>query len=214
MHRNQIRVRLGFSLIEMLVVLSVIVILVSITFPVFATLRERARRTTCTSNLKQIGSALMLYTDDYDGFYPSMALDMYDRRCLAALWRTPEGTLDSLPLLSDTLYPYVRTRKLFVCPSTISIRDNDLDGGACLVGTDEIRTWPITYIQRTELSISTVNIVSVSNPAAIDVLHCHGTFHGSRGPANRAMNVLFLDQHVQLIPREEFVRISNTSWQY
>jgi prepilin-type N-terminal cleavage/methylation domain-containing protein len=56
----------GFSLIELLVVIAVIAVLAAILFPVFAQVRERARATVCLSNLKQIGTATLMYAQDYD----------------------------------------------------------------------------------------------------------------------------------------------------
>lgn len=62
--------RTGFTLIELLVVIAIIAILAAILFPVFARARENARRTSCQSNLKQIGLGLMQYSQDYDEKYP------------------------------------------------------------------------------------------------------------------------------------------------
>jgi prepilin-type N-terminal cleavage/methylation domain-containing protein/prepilin-type processing-associated H-X9-DG protein len=62
----------GFTLIELLVVIAIIVILASILFPVFAQARANARRTTCVSNMRQLGIASMMYVQDYDErFYPN-----------------------------------------------------------------------------------------------------------------------------------------------
>lgn len=68
--------RRGFTLIELLVVIAIIAILASILFPVFAQAREAARKTTCTSNLKQVGIALGLYTQDYDETFPWAASNL------------------------------------------------------------------------------------------------------------------------------------------
>jgi prepilin-type N-terminal cleavage/methylation domain-containing protein len=56
----------GFTLIELLVVIAIIAILAAILFPVFARAREAARQTSCLSNLKQLGSGVMMYQQDYD----------------------------------------------------------------------------------------------------------------------------------------------------
>jgi len=67
-------VRRGFTLIELLVVIAIIAILAAILFPVFAKARDAAKRTTCISNLKQIGTAVSMYVQDNDDTYPDSRL--------------------------------------------------------------------------------------------------------------------------------------------
>jgi prepilin-type N-terminal cleavage/methylation domain-containing protein len=62
--------RRGFTLIELLVVVAIIAVLAAILFPVFAQARERARRTSCLSNCRQIGLAFMQYAQDNDEYFP------------------------------------------------------------------------------------------------------------------------------------------------
>jgi prepilin-type N-terminal cleavage/methylation domain-containing protein len=61
--------RNGFTLIELLVVIAIIAVLAAVLFPVFASVQEKARQATCANNLRQIGSAITLYTEDWDGRY-------------------------------------------------------------------------------------------------------------------------------------------------
>ena len=65
--------RRGFTLIELLVVIAIIAILAAILFPVFAKAREKARQSSCLSNLKQLGLGILSYAQDYDERFP-MAL--------------------------------------------------------------------------------------------------------------------------------------------
>ena len=76
----------GFTLIELLVVIAIIAILAAILFPVFARAREQARKTSCLSNMKQIGTSMMMYIQDYDEAYPDSSVVANDYK------GTPEQT--------------------------------------------------------------------------------------------------------------------------
>jgi prepilin-type N-terminal cleavage/methylation domain-containing protein/prepilin-type processing-associated H-X9-DG protein len=113
--------RKAFTLIELLVVIAIIAILAAILFPVFARARENARRTSCLSNLKQIGLGIMQYTQDYDEKLPASAV------CGPQLLETgvtSTGTTCSSPagtyyhLWWHEIYSYVKSTQVFVCPST------------------------------------------------------------------------------------------------
>ena len=61
------RSRRGFTLIELLVVIAIIAILAAVLFPVFARARGKAKQTACASNMKQLGTAFLMYADDWNG---------------------------------------------------------------------------------------------------------------------------------------------------
>jgi len=90
----------GFTLIELLVVIAIIAILAAILFPVFARARESARKTTCLSNLRQIGVSSLMYAGDYDGCLP-----VDDHICNSHL------------RLVRQLDPYMKNMGILYCPS-------------------------------------------------------------------------------------------------
>ena len=110
------RRRMGFTLIELLVVIAIIAILAAILFPVFARAREKARQTTCQSNLKQLGLAILMYTDDYEGAMPLWSLVGGDTQ--------GNGRLPGPPYTWDEqIQAYSRNKSLLICPSNPFGRD-------------------------------------------------------------------------------------------
>ena len=97
---DSIRAKNAFTLIELLVVIAIIAILAAILFPVFARARENARRSSCQSNLKQIGLGFLQYAQDYDEHYPSKIAN-------------------SAPYYGwvQLCQPYVKSVQIYQCPS-------------------------------------------------------------------------------------------------
>ena len=107
----------AFTLIELLVVIAIIAILAAILFPVFAQAREKARQTSCLSNVKQMGTAAMMYAQDYDEVLPETG---WQGPC-SSVGEPPQGATDnffsgvfSFPL---AIQPYAKNRNILVCPS-------------------------------------------------------------------------------------------------
>ena len=109
----------GFTLIELLVVIAIIALLAAILFPTFARARENARRSSCTSNVKQLASGMLMYVQDYDNTFPprpaapSAPGPFPCRPC-----RTDGGAWKGL------VQPYVKSQQIFVCPSDRGVPSN------------------------------------------------------------------------------------------
>lgn len=91
----------GFTLIELLVVIAIIAILAAILFPVFARAREKARQTSCLSNLKQLNLGVMMYLQDYDEVFPPL------------MYASATGAIT----MYDVVTPYVKNNQIAKCPS-------------------------------------------------------------------------------------------------
>ena len=99
----------GFTLVEMLVVIGIIGALAGLVMPVLARARESAKRSKCIGNMRQIGSSLTMYADDYDGFiYPAV----YNEG-----WKAPMGEYPPGSAWPFALGAYVREAGVFRCPN-------------------------------------------------------------------------------------------------
>ncbi|MEN6643069.1 MAG: DUF1559 domain-containing protein [Armatimonadia bacterium] len=116
--------RRGFTLIELLVVIAIIAILAAILFPVFAKAREKARQSSCLSNVKQLALATLSYAQDYDecfplAVYPGSPPRLQTNPSLpGSLYKSDAGgIIDYLICWMDLISPYVKNTQVFACPS-------------------------------------------------------------------------------------------------
>ncbi len=96
--------RRGFTLIELLVVIAIIAILAAILFPVFARAREKARQTSCLSNVKELMLGNLMYAQDYDETYVYWTTGIGDAHPESNAWWA-------------AIYPYVKNADVYCCPS-------------------------------------------------------------------------------------------------
>jgi len=129
--RKSSQARNAFTLIELLVVIAIIAILAAILFPVFARARENARKSSCQSNLKQIGLASIQYAQDYDEkLYPHRFNSGAETNPLLPKNGGPGpdsmitdgskgagGGARSKTFWISLLQPYAKSYQVFVCPS-------------------------------------------------------------------------------------------------
>jgi len=230
--------RKAFTLIELLVVIAIIAILAAILFPVFGRARENARRSSCQSNLKQIGLGITQYMQDYDERFPySGTSSAYD------LWRV-------------YIFPYVKNTQIFSCPSRPKkTSTNYVDTRTFTVDGQSLR-FPGTWTYGVHEQVMPLDLApAVATPASFHigrissaallpmVADCtYWLFKGddgfyrvvnanaagingatdevSFGPTNEAYarhfngsNILFADGHVKFYPQGTLgVRTSTPSW--
>lgn len=111
--------RFGFTLIELLVVITIIALIAAILFPVFGRARENARRSSCLSNMKQIGLASTQYLQDYDGMFP-LQWNSTINNYLSPNTAVPGQRMNFFLQLSS----YLHNTQIFACPSGTPFPDS------------------------------------------------------------------------------------------
>lgn len=207
--------RHGFTLIELLVVIAIIAILAAILFPVFARAREQARRSSCLSNLKQIGLAALSYCQDYDETFPASSA------WASGTWGPASVQWPSATDFKTAIKPYCKSDMLFACPDHYAAANAEWQslGGSSywFIAGDEgyvvpNNSWAGTewYRQR-KLNAQTLSSISYASTAVMVCDASPGSHNGMAGSTwwqatnksdMRHVNFVYCDGHAKGIAFE------------
>jgi len=185
--------RRAFTLIELLVVIAIIAILAAILFPVFAKAREKARQSSCSSNLKQLGTGWVMYVQDYD------------ERCMAVCYGVGNSCWDRRDLAQNgaCLQPYIKNLQVYMCPSFS--KPTGWDASASSYNTNREIGWsnngtnvPASLASLTQVARTIV--FSEGNglrwmPYATTCCGGAATYYGIKANHNEGANLTFADGH-------------------
>jgi prepilin-type N-terminal cleavage/methylation domain-containing protein len=211
----------AFTLIEVLIVITIIAIVAAILLPVFAKAREFARRTSCVSNVKQITAALMLYVQDHDETFPSWNVP----------YRPPARCGDAQDMAwyryGLLLQPYAKNTQVFVCPS---YPPNDWKWSGSLYTSCYGGNWPPvgwrgnSYDLKLGATSSALTLAQVAHPAQTLLLYENKPVHSATADGfwdcvadTSVFNAMvfqggFADGHVKMVAASQHRLVRKQAW--
>jgi len=213
-------VRKAFTLIEVIVVVTIIAVLAAILFPVFARAKASAKQATCLSNLKQIGAAMTMYMGDSDGVFPH-AVDPIDKTRPEIWDQFPEfrDRIPYMPDLDEVLQPYMKSHDVFHCPADVGTEVMDDQPDIVFQTTPSMhKVFNTSYFFRTEIAFRAFTDSRFQLPAETNVLmDAAGHWHGGAPRVEQGefgqryfdkirrfrYNTLFGDMHVKNLSNDQ-----------
>lgn len=210
----------AFTLIELLVIIAIISLLAAIIFPVFASVRAKARQTVCVSNLHQIGLAVAMYAQDTNDIVPfggdavDVNTDTWQTYASGIYWEQAQQ-LQYHPLV-EVLEPYVRDKNVWHCPADTGFNTPDFSGSVIFAAhPSSFEQYGNSYGYRTELAFRQVSLsgmvaydvtppFAVHGASEIDLLDdLSGAWHGGSKSTSERFNVLMGDGHVKTLTDDQ-----------
>ena len=151
-HRRPQASRTAFTLVEIVIVIVILGLLSALLLSAFGRVRANAHRTSCLSNLRQLGIAVALYQGDYDGLFPRgagpnrfgyHALEMARQRHFCG----------ELPPLRSVLQPYVKSPQIWRCPADSGFDFDDVANQPIKARPTSFDAFGTSYYYRTELTL-------------------------------------------------------------
>lgn len=202
-----LRAPVGFTLVEVMVVMAVIALLCAIIFPSLATVRESARKATCLSNLHQIGIGIALYSHDYDDYMPygpDPLAKTFDENGFDKYGNEWDKLVLILPDIRTLLQTYGTINAVFKCPS-----DTISQGLPTLIGQTRL---PATYFvycgssyNYSQNGLIPMPFAALSRPAESYLMGDYDCFHSSGDTScdTGFFGVLYVDLHTKHITKSQ-----------